>query len=86
LEINSAHEINREIASFLIDPTAAACGATLSQIALPPDAAVMLVVRGKELLAARGATMLLPGDHAYVFFRPSDRPYIELLFGRPESE
>ena len=85
LEINSAHPLNGEIASFFIQPPAAACGASLSQIELPADAAVILVVRGKDLVAARGQTMLLPGDHVYVFFRPADRRYIELLFGQPES-
>jgi len=85
LEVNSAHPLNGEIASFLIEPAAAVCEASLSQIQLPPDAAVILVVRGSDLIAARGHTVLMPGDHAYVFFRPADRRYVELLFGRPES-
>lgn len=84
LEINSARPFNNEFASFFIEPEAAVCGASLSQIALPPDAAVMIVVRGSELLAARGQTVLEPGDHVYVFFRPADRPFIELLFGHSE--
>ncbi len=85
LEINSAHPLNAEIASFLIDPAASVCEASLSQIQLPDDAAVMMIVRGSELVAARGQTVLYPGDHVYVFFRSPDRRYIELLFGRPES-
>jgi cell volume regulation protein A len=85
LEINAAHPLNGEIASFLIQPEAAVCGASLSEIHLPADAAVMLIVRGRELIAARGPTLLLPGDHVYVFFRPADRRYVELLFGRAEG-
>jgi len=84
LEINSAHSLNGEIASFHIEPALAVCGASLSQLRLPPDSGVILIVRGNELVAARGHTVLLPGDHVYVFFQPCDRPYIELLFGKPE--
>ena len=86
LEVHSAHPLNGEIASFLIEPAAAVCGASLSQIQLPPDAAVTLIVRGSDLVAARGHTVLMPGDHVYVFFRPPDRRYVELLFGRPVSD
>jgi potassium/hydrogen antiporter len=45
----------------------------------------MLVVRGTELIAPRGATVLLPGDHVHVFCRREDRPFVELLFGRPSE-
>jgi cell volume regulation protein A len=85
LEINSPHALSSEIASFFIRPEAAVCGATLSEISLPSDAAVILIVRGKDLVAARGPTLLLPGDHVYVFFRPADRQHIGLLFGDPEQ-
>lgn len=86
LEINSAHPLTGAISSFLIEPAAAVCGASLSQIELPPDSAVILVVRGRDLVAARGPTVLLPGDHVYVFYKPADRQYVELLFGQPESD
>jgi cell volume regulation protein A len=46
---------------------------------------VVLIVRGDELLAPRGNTVLLPGDHVYVFCRPEDRPFVGLLFGRMEE-
>jgi cell volume regulation protein A len=84
LEINSPHRLGGELVPYLIERQAAVCGASLREIELPSGAAVVLVVRGKELLAARGNTVLNEGDHAYVFFRPEDRPIIDLLFGRPE--
>ncbi len=46
----------------------------------------MLIVRGRQLVAARGTTVLEPGDHAYVFARREDRGEILLMFGRPEEE
>ena len=71
-----------EVLRFYIDPSLAVSGATLSQVHFPEGAGAVLVVRGDELLAARGGTTLQPGDHVYVFCRPEDRPYMELLFGR----
>jgi cell volume regulation protein A len=86
LEVNASHPLDGELVSFLIEPSVAVCGARLSEVEIPGDAAVAMIVRGRHLVAARGDTVLQPNDHAYVFFRPTDRPYIELLFGRPEDD
>lgn len=85
LEINSPHPLDGELVAFLISPAVAVAGAALREIELPPRASVVLVIRGSQVLAARGDTVLREGDHAYVFFRYEDRPFIELLFGRPQS-
>lgn len=82
IEINSMQPLKGEVLRFYIDPSLAVSGASLSQIHFPEGAGAVLVVRGDELLAARGGTTLQPGDHVYVFCRPEDRPYMELLFGR----
>lgn len=86
LEINSTRPLRGELLSFSINEALAVCNATMSQIPFPPDCAAVLVVRGEQLLAARGSTQLLPGDHVFVFCRPEDRPFVELLFGRPQQE
>jgi cell volume regulation protein A len=86
LEINSAQHLEGELTSFYIEPSLAVSGAHLREIDFPAGSAVVLIVRGSQLLAARGSTRLEPGDHVYVFCRPEDRGYIELLFGGPESE
>ena len=85
LEINSPTPLQGELASFYIAPQLAVCDVPLSEIEFPIEAAVVLIVRGNELIAARGDTVLRAGDHAYVFFRPEHRAFIELLFGRPEE-
>lgn len=84
LEINSAFPLGGEIISFFIEPHLAVSGARLSEIEFPQDSSIVLIVRGEDLVAARGNTTLMPGDHVYVFSRPADQPYIELLFGSPE--
>lgn len=86
LEINSIARLNGELTSFHIDPSLVVCGARLSELALPRGASVVLIVRGTEPEPARGDTVLRPGDHVYVFFKPEDRPLIELLFGVPQMD
>lgn len=86
LEVNSTRALHGELISFYITEPLAVCGAALSEIPFPPDAGAALVIRGEELIAARGPTVLQPGDHVYVFCRPADRAFIELLFGRPQQE
>lgn len=86
LEMNSTRLLRGELLSFHISDALAVSHATLAEIPFPPDSAAVLVVRGEELVAARGGTTLLPGDHIYVFCRPEDKPFIELLFGRPQQE
>lgn len=82
LEISSTQVLNGDVLSFHIDDALPVCGAALADIPLPEEAAVMLVVRGSELLAARGNTVLQDGDHVHLFCRREDRPLVELLFGR----
>lgn len=85
LEINSSHRLNGQLASFYIEPSVAVCGAALREIEFPSSSAVVMIVRGNDLIVARGDTVIEPGDHVYVFYKPEDRPLIELLFGRPEE-
>ena len=85
LEILSASPLRGELTSYYIEPSVAVCGAKLSEVELPDGAGVVLVVRGPDLVAARGATVLQPGDHAYVFSRSEDAGLIGLLFGRTED-
>lgn len=85
LEINSMRVLHGDLRSFYIDDTLAVCGAAISQIRFPPNSAAILLVRGDELIAPRGDTVLQPGDHLYIFYRPEDKAFIELMFGRPQE-
>ena len=86
LEINAPVHLEGELLSFYIDPTLAVANAKLSELEFPSGSAVLLIVRGNQLLVARGETELLPGDHVYIFTRPQDRMLVDLLFGQPEEE
>lgn len=85
LEINSITPLQGELVSFYLDPSLAVTGAKLAEMDFPRGASVVLIVRNGHIIPARGETVLKEGDHAFVFFRPEDRPFIELLFGTPED-
>jgi cell volume regulation protein A len=85
LEIASAQPLSGEVLSFYVEPASAVAGSRIADLPFPEGAAVMLVVRGRDLLAPRGPTVLQPGDHVYVFTEPGDKGLVQLLFGREEE-
>jgi cell volume regulation protein A len=62
------------------------CGLRLDELDFPEGASVALIVRGDQLVAPKGTTRLLAGDHVYVVAQVEDRTFIQLTFGRPEEE
>ncbi|HEU5174597.1 MAG TPA: potassium/proton antiporter [Gemmatimonadaceae bacterium] len=85
LEIESPALMRGDLVSYYIDEELAVAGATIGEMPFPEGAAATLIVRGDELIAPKGSTVLMPGDHVYVLMRPEDRPVIQLMFGRPEA-
>jgi cell volume regulation protein A len=85
VEIASTLPMAAEVLSFYLRAPSAVAGALISDIPFPAGAAIMLIVRADELIAPRGATMLQPHDHVFVFCKPEDRPTIELLFGAVDA-
>jgi len=86
LEIQSAQPLSGELSSFYIEPALAACGVAIADLPFPQGSAATLLVRGNEIIAPKGDTILEAGDHLYVFALPADLPFIQLIFGRPESD
>lgn len=86
LAIESRQELQGELRSFYIRDTLAVAGLPLSEIPLPEGAAIVLLVRGNDLVAPKPETTFMAGDHVYVVCRPEDRAMVQLLFGRPESD
>lgn len=85
VEIEPVGPVNGELLSFYIDDALSVAGERLADLPFPEGAAAMLVVRGQELIAPKGSTVLQPGDHVHVFARTEDRPLLHLLFGREEG-
>lgn len=86
LELESMSPLRGEFMTFYIDEALAVAGATLGELPFPESAAAALIIRGDEMIPPKSATILMPGDHVYIFARPEDRQLILLMFGRPEEE
>jgi potassium/hydrogen antiporter len=86
LEIVSTQPMKGQFVSFFINKASAACGAALVDLPFPPTTTAALIVRGQELIAPRGNTVLSEGDHVYVFSTPEDVPLLFLIFGQPEED
>jgi potassium/hydrogen antiporter len=86
IEISPSRPLDADIEVFYVDPASAVAGSTLAELPpFPAGSAVLMVLREDDLLPARGATALQPGDHVYVLTRPEDRGFIHLLFGDSEE-
>lgn len=86
LEIASTRPLAGDVLGFHIHRASPVFGASVADLPFPEGAAVMLVVRGTELVAARGNTVFSDKDHVYVFCRPEDRAFVQLLFGASEGD
>lgn len=86
LEVSALRPLSGDILTFTIQPALPVCGAKLADLPLPARAVVMLILRGEELIAPRGATHLLAGDHVYVFCPSAERGLIALLFGAHDED
>jgi len=86
LQIESMQPLQGDLVSFHVDDALAVAGVPFRDLPFPDGASAVLVVRGRELLAPKGSTVLQPGDHVYIFTRPEDLPLLQLMFGRPEGD
>lgn len=85
LHIESMQPLGGELMSFYIDEMLAVAGASLADLPFPEGAAVTLILRDDKLLPPKGSTVIMPGDHVYVFAKSEDRAVIRLMFGQPEE-
>lgn len=85
VEIEPLGPVRGELLSFYIDEALSVAGERLADLPFPPSASAMLIVRGQELIAPKGNTVLQPGDHVHVFAPAEDRALLHLLFGRAEE-
>lgn len=85
LEIFSTQKLSGQLLSFFVEEELDVCGVPLSEIPFPEGSAVTLILRGETLIVPKGHSTLEPGDHVYVATTPEDRPFVQLMFGRPED-
>jgi cell volume regulation protein A len=81
LDIAALREIDAEIVDLHVGPDSPAAGRTLRELEFPPDAAVALVARGRQIVPPRGHTRIEVGDDVFVVLRPTGRRALDRLFG-----
>jgi cell volume regulation protein A len=86
VELISLRDYPNEFVWYTVHHVSAVAGALVRDLPLPPGCVLTLLLRGDEVIGPRGDTQFAPGDHVCVFVSPGDRPLLDLLFGRAESE
>jgi len=87
LEIMSSEILEGgEIVSFHVEAVSAVAGSSVGDLPLPSRCTVVLLIRGHTIIAPRGDTRIAAGDHIYLLCNPDDRPFVNLIFGRLESD
>jgi len=86
VELVSLRDYPGDFAWYYVSRASAVSGALISELPLPDACVIALLLRGDQVLAPRGDTQLLPGDHVCLFVTHDQRAFVELLFGREESE
>lgn len=81
VELSTALPVEDEIHSFFVAEGAPACDKSLAELRFPEGAAAMMIVRGTQLIAPKGGTVLRAGDHVSVFCKAGDRERVLGLFG-----
>ncbi|MBX3025494.1 potassium/proton antiporter [bacterium] len=80
IDITTSAPMREAQRTFFIAPSSPAADRTLSELPLPQDVTVMLIVRGSELIAPRGTTRLNVGDHAFVLCAPHRLAAVARIF------
>jgi cell volume regulation protein A len=62
IEYNPTTNLKSELVEVPVPSRSAAIGQTLVELALPPDALIVLIRRGDDVLVPRGSTQIESGD------------------------
>jgi potassium/hydrogen antiporter len=80
IDITTSEPMREEQRTFFIAPASPAADRMLSELPLPEDVTIMLIVRGGQLIAPRGTTRLAVGDHAFVLCAPHHVAAVAAVF------
>lgn len=80
LEITSLREVDAEIVEYMLGENSRAANRLLAKVALPDSAVVAMITRGSTIIAPRGSTLILGGDHLFVVLKPDLRPFVDSVF------
>jgi cell volume regulation protein A len=82
VEISAIRALGSDLLEVEVGSDDAIVGTTVSALELPPEAIVMLIVRGESGIPPRGGTAIAAGDRLYVLVRGEARAAAEAAVGR----
>jgi hypothetical protein len=85
LEIGVIQGLGGEILEYAVARTDAVAGSLVRDLALPPDAVVMLIVRAERGVPPRGSTRVEAGDRLYILATAATRDEVAELLRRWED-
>lgn len=80
LELSALRETGQELLGYEVVPGSLAADRAISQLPLPADALIVMVVRQHEVIPPRGSTILAAHDQIYVLSEVSYRRVVAELF------
>jgi cell volume regulation protein A len=86
LEIDTQLQLDKSLESYFITTATPVEDVCIRDIPLPEHLSIVMVLRGNDIIAARGSTRLCDGDHVYVLRTAADEELLRLLFGVPETD
>jgi len=81
LEITSLKQLDGDIVGYPITAESPAAGHFVRELGLPHGAVLALIARAHQVVAPRGSTRVLVGDHAFVVASHSLRPVLDHILG-----
>lgn len=81
IDFDSLREYPGAFVWYAVTRASAVAGAPVRDLPLPDTCLLVLILRGKDLVPARGDTVLCAEDQVCVFVPPDERSLLDLLFG-----
>jgi potassium/hydrogen antiporter len=86
LEITAVKHLGGDIVDYPVSAGSRVAGRRIRDLALPDDAVVAMIARGREVVPPRGSTRIEVDDHVFFVVVPEVRPLVDLLFTRDDAE
>jgi CPA2 family monovalent cation:H+ antiporter-2 len=82
IEVGAIRRLGAETVEYPVKPDYAVVGAHVRDLDLPREALVSAIVRGDEVVAPRGSTIIRPGDRLHILVRREAARAVEALQDR----
>lgn len=82
LDIMSLHHLNAEIVDFRVAEDSYVAHLRVNELDLPEGVVIAMLGRGREIIPARGPTVILPQDHVFIIATRALRKEVEAFFNR----